>query len=109
MNDRETFIDSSASVAKILKEEHHIEAKPQEVMKIMRGELDMRYRRVKEMSWHSNSEKNLVLRQQFALKLLSILQGRFTILNLDETWLSMSDFRKMKWRVKGTKNSVPKK
>ena len=28
------------------------------------------------------------------------------VLNIDETWLGMSDFRRMKWRVKGTTNSV---
>jgi transposase len=29
-------------------------------------------------------------------------------LNIDETWLGMSDFRRRKWQVKGTTNSVPK-
>lgn len=30
------------------------------------------------------------------------------IINIDETWLGMSDFRRMKWKVKGSTNSVPK-
>jgi hypothetical protein len=29
-------------------------------------------------------------------------------LNIDETWLGMSDFRRMKWQVPGTTNSVAK-
>ena len=29
-------------------------------------------------------------------------------LNVDETWLGMSDFRRMKWQVPGTTNSFPK-
>ena len=30
------------------------------------------------------------------------------ILNLDETWLGMSDFRRMKWRCNDSRNSVTK-
>ncbi len=29
------------------------------------------------------------------------------ILCIDEIWLGMSDFRRMKWRVKDTTNSIP--
>ena len=28
-------------------------------------------------------------------------------MNIDETWLSQSDFRRRKWRVPGTTNSLP--
>ena len=31
------------------------------------------------------------------------------IINIDESWLDYSDYRRMKWRVKGTSNSVAKK
>ena len=34
-------------------------------------------------------------------------EAGYTFLNIDETWLGMSDFRRMKWRDKGTSNSVP--
>ena len=29
-----------------------------------------------------------------------------TIFNIDETWLGMSDFRRMKWQPRNSKNSV---
>ena len=29
-------------------------------------------------------------------------------MNIDETWLGMSDFRRMKWQAPGTTNSVAK-
>ncbi len=32
-----------------------------------------------------------------------------TIVNIDETWLGMSDFKRMKWAKIGKPNSVPKK
>ena len=78
------------------------------MIKIFRYELNMRYRKIKEVSLHSNSEKNLILRQKFALEMIKILSEKKIILNLDETWLGMSDFRRMKWRVKGSTNSVAK-
>ena len=74
----------------------------------MRDELDMRYRKIKAVPPHSNSLKNLILRQQFALEMIKILSEKKILLNLDETWLGMSDFRRMKWRVKGSTNSVAK-
>ena len=62
------------------------------------------------MSWMANSRRNLILRQQFALSLLNNLRGKYTtVINVDETWLGMTDFRRMKWQEKGTTNSVPMK
>ena len=108
LNSRYTFIDSAASVVKHLKDENNMESKPREVRKVMRDELGMRYRKVKAVLLHSNSEKNLILRQQFATEMIAIFQEKKIILNLDETWLGMSDFRRMKWRVKGSNNSISK-
>ena len=31
------------------------------------------------------------------------------IINIDETWLNVSDFSKMKWGFKGRKNNISKK
>ena len=33
-------------------------------------------------------------------------EAGYNFLNVDETWLGMSDMRRMKWREKGTTNSV---
>jgi hypothetical protein len=68
----------------------------------------MSFRKIKPISVHANSQKNLVLRQQFALKLINAMQAGKTILNIDQSWLGMSDFRRMKWRTKASTNSVPK-
>lgn len=37
-----------------------------------------------------------------------VLQSGKRILNVDQTWLGMSDFRRMKWRPKDSTNSIPK-
>ena len=73
----------------------------------MKDDLGMSYRKVVGVSLHTNSEKNMVLRQRFAMEFIKVLQEGKVVLNVDETWLGMSDFRRMKWRAKGTTNSVP--
>ena len=72
----------------------------------MREDCEMSYRSIKRISIHGNSPKNLVLRQQFAIEMLKVSNEGKVLLCIDETWLGMSDFRRMKWRVKGTTNSV---
>jgi len=64
---------------------------------------------VKAISWQGNAPKNLILRQQFALEYLKIDLRKKTVINIDETWLGITDFRRMKWQLPGRSNSVPKK
>ena len=63
----------------------------------MRKDLGMRFKKVIPVSIHANSETNLVCRQQFALKFIELLAADKIILNIDETWLGMCDFRRQKW------------
>ena len=60
--------------------------------------LGLKYKKVKHISMNGNSDKSLILRQQFALKFLDIDHKAKNILNLDETWLNISDFRRMHWK-----------
>ena len=106
MNQYNVFIDSARSVKKALEDGLGATAKEHEIRRIMRDDLNMRYRKVIPISIHGNSEKNLVLRQQFALKLIGLLHAGKTLLNIDETWLGMTDFRRRKWKAPGTTNSV---
>ena len=73
LNQQHAFIDSASSVQKILLEEHQVKSKGWEVLDVMRQELDMRFKKVKPVSIHANSKKNLVLRQQFALRYIRLL------------------------------------
>jgi len=107
MNSKETFLDSIAATKRIIQEDYGMEADLPLIRSVMYNEAGMRYRKIKSCSIHINSQKNLVLRQQFALKFLELLQSKKVFLNVDETWLGMSDFRRQKWRAHGTTNSVP--
>ena len=69
-------------------------------------DLGMRYRKVSQIPMLANSERSLVLRQRWALAFLGLDHSKKIILNVDETWLGMSDFRRRKWQAPGTNNSV---
>ena len=77
-----------------------------EVRRVMLAK-GMRYRKVVHIPLKANSDRNLVLRQRWAMAVLEKDHKHRVFLNLDETWLGMSDFRRMKWQVPGTTNSIP--
>ena len=97
MNEFNVFIDSVQSVKKCLLDTMEVDASEHEIRHVMRHDLNMKYRKVLPVSIHGNSEKNLVLRQQFARNMINLLKAGKTLLNVDETWLGMTDFRRMKW------------
>jgi hypothetical protein len=107
LNTANFFVDSAKSVKSALKKDLGLEATEYEIQKVMRVDLGMKFRKVLPISIHGNSAKNLVLRQQFAKVMISLLFKGKTILNTDETWIGMSDFRRRKWQVPGTTNSIP--
>ena len=63
MNDDNKIIDSVAMLSKTLQEEYGIEAKEKEIKSVLRDDLNMRYKKIREVSIYSNSNRNLVLRQ----------------------------------------------
>ena len=52
----------------------------------MHDDIGLRFRKVKEVSFHQNSVRNLVLRQRFAMALLQEAQTKTRLINIDETW-----------------------
>ena len=100
------FIDSAKSVRQLVKDSQSKEVTIRKVREVMREDCEMSYRSIKRISIHGNSPKNLVLHQQFAIEMLKVANEGKVLLCIDETWLGMSDFRRMMWRVKGTTNSV---
>ena len=75
---------------------------------MLKEDLGMRYKKVHPVALHANSEKNLVLRQRFAMVFLDIMLAGKRVVNLDESWLGASDFRCRKWCPKDSRNSVAK-
>mgnify|MGYP006167868317 CR=1 FL=1 len=107
LNQNHFFVDSAKSVKAALMKDIGLEATESEIQKVMREDLGMRFRKVLPISIHGNSDKNLVLRQQFAKMMITLLLQGKTIISTDESWIGMSDFRRRKWQVPGTTNSIP--
>ena len=57
----------------------------------------MGYRLAKTVTIQANSERCLVLRQQYALKLLPLLESGRRIINVDESWLNQTRFVRKIW------------
>ena len=92
-----------------LKSDYDIEIKPWKLRSILQRHMAMRYKGVNEVSWRANDPKNLLLRQQFAHAFLKLNLYGQTIINIDETWLGMTDFRRKKWTFTDRPDSVRKK
>ena len=61
-NDFNIVIDSAQAIANEMNATNAEQVTENTVRSVMKDELDMRYRKIKTVSLHSNSEKNLVLR-----------------------------------------------
>ena len=79
------------------------------VRQVMKKDLGLGYRQIKRVTHNSNSDRNLILRQQFAFKMLDLLKQKKRILNIDQTWLSDTNFSNKKWRARGSTNSLEEK
>ena len=75
------------------------------VRKVFKERMGLGYRRIKGVSNTANTHRNMILRQQFAYKMMELLESGKCILNIDETWLSETNFARRKWRRRGTSNS----
>ena len=75
----------------------------------MRDELGLGYRLVRKVPVQSNSERCLVVRQQYALAMLRLLMLGKRILNVDESWLNSSNFVRQAWMPSDTPGTVTDK
>ena len=73
----------------------------------MKNELGMTFRKVSKVPKTGNTERCLVLRQQYALRMLPLLENGRRIINIDESWLNETTFYRKLWRPMFEDNSVP--
>ena len=66
----------------------------------------MRYKKIIHVPIGANKDRNLILRQRWVIACLERESKSRIYINIDETWLGMSDFRRMKWKAPDTTNSV---
>ena len=73
----------------------------------MKEELHFSYRRAKKIPMQANLQRCKVLRQQYALSLLSLLASGKRVIQVDETWLNETNFTRRTWSRQGSANTVP--
>jgi len=60
-----------------------------EVYYVLKNDMNMVFKKIKKVAAHTNSVRNLIVRQQCCIKFLELSdQGKIWI-NIDETWLGM--------------------
>lgn len=99
-------IESVGMVTTQLNEAQGNEYKPHQVRKVMRESMHLSFKNLSPVDIHTNSNKNLILRQRFAMELVDLLNKGKTILNVDESWLGVCDYRRRIWSLKGEPSSV---
>jgi hypothetical protein len=77
------------------------------VREVLKVECDMSYRKILVLSPLQNSDKNMILRQQWAIVYLGILKSKKRIINIDESWLGKMNYTRRIWAPKGSTHSIP--
>ncbi len=99
----EEMLEGSVPIQKadmiVLRVNEHtdLEVRHEEVRSVLRNDLGLGYRIAKKVPIQSNSERCLVLRQQYALAMLGLLEQGKRIINVDESWLNESSFLRKIW------------
>ena len=79
------------------------------VRQVMRKDLSMGYRLAKTVPIQGNSERCLVLRQQYAIKMLTLLERGRRVINVDESWINQTRFLRRIWVPSDSAGSVTDK
>ena len=79
------------------------------VAKILKTKFRLSYRKVKRVSTQGNSERCLVLRHLYAREMLKIYSEGKHIINIDESWIPHTDFRRQRWGTRKENNSMADK
>lgn len=69
----------------------------------------MRFKKTKKISCIDNSDRSLILRQQYAIKMLELLKDEYRIICIDQSWLGESNFIRRKYKSFGSTNSIEEK
>jgi hypothetical protein len=74
--------------------------KPHFVKEILKVDLGLKYKAFKFGAIQANTQRCLVQRQQYAITMLKLLEGRKTVYNVDESTVDQLDFTRRHWRPK---------
>ena len=101
MNQAGKTIDSARTVIKEVKEMSNLEVNLKLVRSVLKQDLKLSFLKSKKLHPLVTSQRCLVLRQQYALKMLDLLKQGKRIVNIDETWLNESSYIRRTWSKRG--------
>ena len=99
-------IENAKQVQAEVQKRFGLEVTPTQVKRTMKHTLNMSFRQAKKVPKQANTERCLVLRQQYAMEMLPLLEQKKRIVNVDESWLNESTFYRKLWAPKAAVNSV---
>ena len=76
------------------------------VMHVLKKNFKLSFRSIKRVSSCGDSDSNKVLRSLFAQKMLQLYAQSTHVVNIDESWIPCSDFRRSCWGPRGASNSM---
>ena len=84
-----------------------IEVTVDKVKNIMKDEFGLKYRISKNIPTQANRQRCLVLRQQYAVKMLELMREGKRIINIDESWFNETNFTRQIWCPANSTATVP--
>ena len=105
--DKQNNIYTSKEVVWHCKEEHGLDIKTREAIKILKDDFGLQYRHMTKAAPHINSVRNRVLRQQQVMEYIKVLNTGKTCICIDETDLEYTNGRFMRWCRRDLPNSKP--
>ena len=100
-------IESARQVQEQVQQAYGFDASEKLIRKTMKQDLKMSFRLAKRVPKQGNTERCLVLRQQYAIKMMELLEEGRRIINVDESWLNETSFYRKLWHPKDQVCSVP--
>ena len=90
-------IDKAGKVQNQVKRRYDIDLSLPQVRTSLKQELGLGYRMAKKVPIQGNSERCLVLRQQYSITMLSLLNEGKRLVNIDESWINETNFTRKIW------------
>ena len=90
-------IASAKMVCRKVMDDHNLWVNEFQVRQVMKKDFKLSFIKVKKLAPQANSDLNLVLRQQFALKLMEHLHEGKRVINIDETWMNETSHVRRTW------------
>ena len=93
-------IESARMVCEAVRLAENLEVSEKQVRLALKKDFKLSFLRSKKLASAANSHRCLVLRQQFALRMLQLHSESKWVINIDETWLNETNHTRRTWGLR---------